>query len=91
MNIAQEMLIPFNNDPDLLKKVITGGESWVYLYGYDFKMKAQSSQLKRSGEQKPKKAHQVRLNVKVLFTDFFDCNGVVHHELLLQGRMFNKE
>ena len=81
----------FNNDPDLLKKVTTGGESWVHSYGYDFEMKAQSSQLKRSGEQKPKKARQVRLNVKVLITDFFECNGVVRHELLLQGRMFNKE
>ena len=30
---AQEMLTTFNDDPALLKKVITGGESWVY--GYD--------------------------------------------------------
>ena len=38
MDIAQEMLRTFNDDPDLLKKVITDGELWVY--GYD---KAQSS------------------------------------------------
>ena len=38
-----------------------------------------------------KKAHQVRSNVKVLFTVFFDCIGVVHHEFLPQGRMVNKE
>ena len=30
MDIAQEMLTTFNDDPDLLKKVITGDESWVY-------------------------------------------------------------
>ena len=35
MNIAQEMLMSFNNDPDLLKKVTTGDESWVY--GYNIK------------------------------------------------------
>ena len=29
MDIAQEMLTMFNNDPDLLKNVITGLESWV--------------------------------------------------------------
>ena len=30
MTIAQEMLNDVNDDPDLLKKVITGDESWVY-------------------------------------------------------------
>ena len=28
-DIAQELLTAFNNDPDLLKKVTTGDESWV--------------------------------------------------------------
>ena len=30
VDIAQEMLTQFNDDPDLLKEVITGDESWVY-------------------------------------------------------------
>ena len=38
---AQEMLATFKDDPDLLIKVITGDESWVY--GYDIKTKAQPS------------------------------------------------
>ena len=42
MDIAQEMLTTFN--PDLLKKVITGDESWMY--GYDIETKAQSSKWK---------------------------------------------
>jgi len=33
MSIAQELLDDVNDDPDLLKRVITGDESWVY--GYD--------------------------------------------------------
>ena len=33
MDIAQEMLTKFNDEPGLLKQVITGVESWVY--GYD--------------------------------------------------------
>jgi hypothetical protein len=40
--VAQDLLETANNDPDFLKKVITGDESWVY--GYDPKTKAQSSQ-----------------------------------------------
>ena len=33
----------------------------------------------------------VRSNVKVLLTIFFDCNGVVHQEFLLQGRTVSME
>ena len=40
MDIAQEMLTTFNNDLDLVKKVITADESWVY--GYDIQTKDQS-------------------------------------------------
>ena len=40
--IAQEMLNDVNDDSDLLKRVITGEESWVY--AYDVENKAQSSQ-----------------------------------------------
>ena len=69
------MLTMFNDDPDLLKKVIAGDESWVY--GYDIETKAQSSQWKRPEEPRPKKARQVRSNVRVLLSVFFDCNSVV--------------
>ena len=75
----------FNDNPDLLKKLITGDES----YGYDMETTAQSSQWKHP-EAKPKKPRQVRSNVKVLLTVFFESNGVVHHELLPQGRTVNK-
>ena len=33
----------------------------------------------------------VRTNVKVLYTIFFDCHGVVHHEFLSQDRTANEE
>ena len=44
-----------------------------------------------SGSPRPKKARQVRSNLKVLLTVFFDCRGAVHHEFLPQGRTVNKE
>ena len=89
MNIAQEMLNDVNDDPDLLKKVITGDESWVY--GYEVETKAQSSQWEHTKSTRPKKARQVRSNVKVLLTVFFDYHGVVHQEFSPQGRTVNKE
>ena len=39
-----------------------------------------------SWRAKTKKAHQVWSSVKFLLTVFCDCNGVVHHEFLPQGR-----
>ncbi|UYV67647.1 hypothetical protein LAZ67_5001460 [Cordylochernes scorpioides] len=89
MNIANEMLDSVRDDPNLLQRVITGDEAWVY--GYDVETKAQSSQWKLPHEPRPKKACQVRSNVKVLLTVFFDCRGVVHHEFLPQGRTVNEE
>ncbi|UYV79043.1 hypothetical protein LAZ67_17000846 [Cordylochernes scorpioides] len=89
MNIANEMLNSVRDDPNLLQRVITGDEAWVY--GYDVETKSQSSQWKLPQEPRPKKARQVRSNVKVLLTVFFDCRGVVHHEFLPQGRTVNKE
>ena len=53
--------------------------------------KDQSSQYKRPEEARPKKTRQVLSNVKVLLTVFFDCNDMMHHEFLTQGRKVNKE
>ncbi|UYV61411.1 hypothetical protein LAZ67_1004761 [Cordylochernes scorpioides] len=84
MNIANEMLDSVRDDPNLLQRVTTGDEAWVY--GYDVETKAQSSQWKLLQEPRPNKARQVRSNVKVLLTVFLDSRGVVHHEFFPQGR-----
>jgi histone-lysine N-methyltransferase SETMAR len=69
--------------------VITGDESWVY--GYDPETKAQSSKWKHPSSPRPKKAQQVRSNVKVLLTVFFDSRGVLHHEYATQCQTVTKE
>ena len=48
--VAQEMLMTFNDDPDLFG---TGDESWDYCFEI-------SSQWKRPEDPRSKKAHQVR-------------------------------
>ena len=87
MTITQEKLNDVNDDPDLLQRVITGDESWVY--GYDVGAKTQSSQWKHTESPRPKKARDVRSNVKVLLTVFFDYHGVVHQKFLPQGHTVN--
>ena len=61
-----------------------GHESWVYCY--DIETKSQLSEWKP-----PKKAFQVRSNVKAFLSIFFDYNDVVHHVFLSQGCTANKE
>ena len=67
-DIAQEMLTTFSDDPDLLKKVIAGDESWVY--GYGIEVKVQSSQWTRPEEPfyrivKNRRAHKSTTNLSI--------------------------
>ena len=39
--VANDLIQTATNEPDFLKKITTGYESWVY--GYDLEMKGQSS------------------------------------------------
>ena len=80
MEVAQKSLNKVNEDAELLKSIITGDETWVY--GNDVETKSQSSQWRHSISPRPKKARQVRSNVKVMLTVFIDFNGIVHHEFL---------
>ena len=54
--VASDLIQTTTNEPDFLKKVKTGGESKVY--GYDLKMKAQSSQWRLPGSPRPEKMWQ---------------------------------
>ena len=87
--VAQDLLETANNDPDFLKKVITGDESWVY--GYDPETKAQSSQWKSPESARPKKARQSRSNIEVMLTVFFDHEGFVNHEYAPPGQTVTKD
>jgi hypothetical protein len=72
-----------NGDPEFLKTLITGDETWVY--GYDPETKVQKSQWKHSSSPWPKKAQRVQSKVKVLLTVFFDYCGTVHHSYAPEG------
>ena len=87
--ISKMNLQAVEDDPELLSRVITGDESWVY--GYDIETKAQSAQWCFQGEPRPKKIRQSRSQIKVLLTVFFDYRGVVHHEYLPYGSTVTKE
>ncbi|UYV69294.1 hypothetical protein LAZ67_6003158 [Cordylochernes scorpioides] len=77
MNIANEMLDFVRDDPNLLQRVITGDEAWVY--GYDVETKAQSSQWKLPHEPKRKKRAK-----GVVHHEFLPQGRTVNKEYYLQ-------
>ena len=75
------------NDPNILSRVITGDDSW--LYNYDPETKQQSSQWKIPSSPQPKKACQVRSNIKSMLIIFFDIRGIMQKEFVPPGQTVN--
>ena len=73
------------SDDETLCRVITGDKSWVY--GYDPETKQQSSQWKSPMSPKPKKARQVKSNVKSMIITFFDVKGLCTKNLSQQAKL----
>ncbi|UYV68058.1 hypothetical protein LAZ67_5002934 [Cordylochernes scorpioides] len=71
------------NDSELLKRVITGDETWIY--GFDSETTQQASEWRFKNEPRPKKARKAPSKVKVMLTVFFDYQGIAHHEFQQQG------
>ena len=68
VQVCQDLLDHSKNDKELLSKVITGDESWVY--DYDVETKVQSSQWTSKTSLRPNKASQVRSKINVVLTVF---------------------
>ena len=67
--VANDLIQTATTEPDFLKKVITGDESWVC--GYDPETKAQSSQWKSSGSPRLKKVRQSCNKIMTMLTVFW--------------------
>ena len=73
---CQDLLNMINSDKNFLDKVITGDESWCFMY--DSETKCQSSEW--VGEHSPqlKKLRFQKSRVKTMLIVFFDSQGIVH-------------
>jgi histone-lysine N-methyltransferase SETMAR len=89
MSICTDLRERTQNDPNFMSSVITGDECWAY--GYDPETKQISSQWNTASSPGPKKARQVKSNVKTMLIAFFDNVGLVYHEYVPRGQTINKE
>jgi len=87
INVCAELHQLASNYETFLSRVITGDESWVY--SYDPEAKQQSSRWKSTTSPRPKKARQVKSNVKSMIITFFEVKGTVHKEFVPTGQSVN--
>ncbi|XP_029160318.1 protein GVQW3-like [Nylanderia fulva] len=92
MNIGQDMLNDVNDDPDLLKRVITGDETWVYGYDVEGRRFATIEEIKAASLEElkaiPKSAFQKCFDdwkkrwhkCIVSEGDYFEGDNIILHE-----------
>ena len=88
VQMCQQNLANFANDPLFLDKFLTGDESWLHRYDPDSKTTS-SHWLPKDTKVRPQKALRARTVRKSMMVAFFDCRGLVHLEF--QQRTINAE
>ena len=69
VSVCREFKQQARDDPNFISNIITGDETWVYVY--DPETKQQSSKWNLPNSPRPKKERQVRSNVKSMLIFFF--------------------
>ena len=88
VQVCQDILKQLEITPDLLTRVVTGDESWIFKY--DPLTERQSLEWKSASSPRPKKARLFKSKIKVMLIVFFDVHGIVHLEFLPQGQTINQ-
>ncbi|KAL4120451.1 hypothetical protein QTP88_013142 [Uroleucon formosanum] len=86
--LANEAGISIGSCDEILTENLQMKRTWVY--GYDPETKFQSSQWITKFSPRPKKARQVRSNVKTMLIVFFDIEGIIHYEFVPHGQTVNQ-
>ena len=87
VSVPPLMKVPDRSVQDLLRQIVTVGESWVH--HYDPESKQQSKEYRHKTSPSPKKFKVFSSARKVLLTIFWDSKGVVHTEFSEQGNTVN--
>ncbi len=77
-NVCRWWINKVQQDGDVLRWIVTGDESWVWVY--DPESKRESCQWLERGATRPMKFRQSRSCLKVMIIVFFDRDGIIHVE-----------
>ena len=89
LQVCQDIIEHLQTEPDLLRRIITGDET--FNFEYDPETKRQRCQWKSPTSPRPKKARQSKSKVKVMLITFIDVRSIVHSEFLPQGQTINQQ
>jgi hypothetical protein len=88
MSICGDLIDSADKDGTFLNWIVTGDETWCFLY--DQQMKRQSTTWKSPSSPRKKKPQQDRSQGKATLELFFDLSGIVHMEFIPEGETVNK-
>ena len=88
VQVCKDVLEQLKTKPNLLKRVVTGSESWIFKYNPFTKW--QSLEWKSALSPRPQKARVFKSKTKVMLITFFDVHGIVQAEFLPQGQTINQ-
>ncbi|GFS43198.1 histone-lysine N-methyltransferase SETMAR [Nephila pilipes] len=80
---SEDLIATAEEDPNILKTIVTGDESWCL--EYDPETKRQSSEWTSPRKGRPMKVRASKSKTKTMLLVFFDSRGIIHHEFLRQG------
>jgi hypothetical protein len=80
---CQDIIAMADEDKTFFNKIITEDETWCF--AYDTETKRQSSEWVGETHPWPKKLKFLRSRMKSRLIIFFDSQGVVHKEFVLEG------
>jgi hypothetical protein len=88
MSICGDLIDSADTDGMFLNQIITGEETWCFLYGPQ--VKQQLATWKLPSPSRKKKPQQDRPKGKVMLELFFNSSGIVHMEFIPVGATVNK-
>ncbi len=81
MVTCQEWIDMVEEDSEVLSHVITGDESWVWMYDPETKMES-TQWIRCNVDSRPKKALRARSTKKLIILPFFNIKGLIHIEFI---------
>ena len=88
VQVCQDILEQLETEPNLLKRVFTGNESWIF--EYDPLTKRQSLEWKSALSPKAIKARVFKFKTKVMLITFCYVHGIIHAKFLQEGQTINQ-